>query len=207
MDTRENRPLMDDRHITGELPQYSPDGQKLAFYDGQNGGIRVISLADSKNILIKSNSPFFSWSPDSLSLLYFSDVVELENNYMNAYLYHLSSHQSDLLLNEYKGQFEFGYPTWSPDGHWITMAVRLARGGLSKQLVMLQVDGSEVKTITDTQLYTHSSYRWSPEGDWLVYQRLELGTSTAKPQIYAWNQTTGETKMVVDNGGTPDWLP
>jgi len=69
------------------------------------------------------------------------------------------------------------------------------------------VDGSEVKNITDTQLFTHSSYHWSPDGERLVYQRLELGSSEVKPQIFWWNRTTGETKLVVDGGSMPDWLP
>jgi Tol biopolymer transport system component len=204
---QKNSPFFDGKDQTGQFPQYAPDGLKLAYFDRQNRGIHIISLIGSDHILVKANSFYFTWSPDSKSLLYFSDVDEVGSHYMNTYIYHLDAHQSDLLLDEYKGQFEFGRPTWSPDGKWITVSARLAQGGLSKQLVMLSLDGSEVKNITDKQVYTHSSYHWSPDGEWLVYQRLELGTSSAFPQIYAWNPNTGETKMIVDGGGTPDWLP
>ena len=203
----ENGPLIAGNNGSGQFPQYSPDGQKLAYFDRENEGIRIINLTGPGHQLVKSNSPYFAWSPDSGNLLYFSDVVEMENHYMNTYIYRVGSHQSDLLLNEYKGQFEFGRPTWSADGNWITMAARLTQGGLSKQLLMLNVDGSEVKNITDTQLFTHSSYHWSPDGERLVYQRLELGSSEVKPQIFWWNRTTGETKLVVDGGSMPDWLP
>jgi Tol biopolymer transport system component len=205
--SRANHPLVDGKNNTGQFPQYSPDGQKIAYFDLNNKGIHILSLDGTDDKLIKTNSTYFSWSPDSTSLLYFGDVVELESLYMNTYIYHVATHQSELLLNEYKGQFEFGRPIWSPDGNWITLAARLVRGGMSQQLVMLRVDGSDVKNITDTQVYTHSSYHWNPDGTWLIYQRLELGTSSVTPQIFRWNRITGETKQIVDGGSMPDWLP
>ena len=207
LETLKSVPLVTSQPVGGLNPQYASDGQKIAFFDRTNEGIRIILLNGADSILLKSNSPIMAWSPDSTSLLYFNDVVEAENHYMNTYLYHLSTRKSEILLNEYKGQFEFGFPVWSPDGQWITMAARLAQGGMSKQLIMLRVDGSDVKTVTDTQVFTHSSYHWNPDGDLLVYQRLELGTSSARPQILVWNSTTGTSTVLVQGGGMPDWLP
>ena len=207
LQARNSAPLMAGLENHGQFPQYAPDGTKLAYFDGENEGIRIVDLNGNGQTVVKTNASLFTWSPDAASLFYFNDVTELENHYMNTYVYHLPTQQSEVLLNEYTGQFEFGRPTWSPDGKWITLAVRLVRGGMSQQLVMMRVDGSDVKTITDTQVFTHSSYHWDPNGDWLVFQRLELGNSSLKPQILVWNPSTGETKLVVEGGGMPDWLP
>jgi Tol biopolymer transport system component len=202
LETMDNRPV-----FNGQFPQYAPDGQKLAYYDIEHSGVRVINLANSQNSLLKSNSSVIAWAPDSSGLIYFNDMVELESHYINAFLYHFSSHQSEILLDQYKDQFEFGLPVWSPDGDWITMGVRLAQGGPSKQLVMLHIDGSRVKTITDTQVNTYSSYHWNPDGTLLLFQRLELGNSSAKPEIGLWDKTSETIKILFGGGGTPNWLP
>ena len=207
INTQKSQNLLTEKDVSCELPEVSPNGEKLAFFDSRAGGIRIVNLNGSDNRFLKTNTTFYDWSPDSQNLVYFSETTELENYYMDVFIYHIDAHQSEKLLNEYKGQFEFGNPVWSPDGKWITLAARLTLGSPSRQLVMFQTDGSAVKNITQTQLETYSSYQWSPDGKTLIFQGLELGSSSAVPQIITWDLAEAKTKVILNGGGNPSWLP
>lgn len=201
--------LVDGQNFSGQYPEFSPDGEKLAFFDKQVNGIHIVNLLNQKSVLLKANSSLLAWAPDSMSLLYFNEVQELGNNYSNALLYLIAEQKSEILLDQYRDQFVFGLPVWTPDGEWITMAVRLSRiqSSPNKQLLMVKRDGTAVKTITENPLYTQSAYHWSMNGEWLVFQRYQLGASDAKPDIVLWNKTTENTTVLVEGGGTPEWLP
>ncbi|MCE1253559.1 MAG: hypothetical protein LWX83_08430 [Anaerolineae bacterium] len=205
----ENKPLFEQPVLSGSVVSFSPDGKKLVMYDETQAGIRLINLATGENLLLKSNSAVLAWSPDSNRLIYFNQVQEHEQTYLNALLYDCQTNQSHILLDQYRDEFEFGEPVWSPDGEWITMAVRLARvqGSPTKQIMLLKIDGSVVKSITDDQLYTYSVYSWSPDGESLLFQRYRVGSSNMVPDILLWEKETNRTRVLINGGGRPAWLP
>ena len=60
-----------DPQITGFEPSWSPDGSRLAFFDGQAGGVRVWNLSRGLEWFAHSNlAPTGRWSPDGSAMLY-----------------------------------------------------------------------------------------------------------------------------------------
>ena len=108
--------------ITG--PTWSPDGAKIAF-SGAKGGITDIYTvdADGKNLTQLTHDKFGdvmpSWSPDGQTIAFAtergagSDIAQLVFPRLRIALYHLDTHQIDLLPNQAGLNIN---PMWSPDG-------------------------------------------------------------------------------------------
>ncbi len=56
-------------------------------------------------------------------------------------------------------------------------------------------------------MYTFGGYRWDPWGTALVFQRFELNTPFATPEVGVLSVATGAVTMLVTDGATPEWLP
>lgn len=206
--TGQAQPLMADKTISGINPQISPDGQNIAFYDPGRQGIWIIRESGRGEMqFLQTNTAMFAWSPDSKDLLYFNGGTDLTNYLMNIYLYHLDNQKADILLNEYKEQFEFGKPVWSVDGKWILMNIRYAQGSPGRKLIILSPDGAQSRIIADKQVEIYSSYLWNPDGQSIIYQKMEWGSSTVKPMILEKDLTSDAVKVLVEEGSMPEWLP
>jgi Tol biopolymer transport system component len=98
---------------------------------------------------------------------------------------------------------DFSQPRWSPDGESVAVSLRPVNANISKALWVLHLDGLFNRQITDDPRATFTAYEWDPWGDRLVYQRYDLGSS--KTSIWMWQ--SGESKMIIDSGTRPKWLP
>lgn len=93
-----------------------------------------------------------------------------------------------------------GYPTFSPDGQWISYI------DSDQVLWRSRADGTEPLKLSDGIQYTQLS-SWSPDGQRIAFMGLKPG----KPwRIYIVGRDGGEPKEAVigdDNQGTPTWSP
>lgn len=101
-------------------------------------------------------------------------------------------------------------PTWSPDGAQIAYVQ-------TDGIYVMNKDGTEArKVITqnipfDERFWNASSApipRWSPDGEWLVYDRCSNGEyicSIAESSIYKVEVASGKEVKIVDGGIFPDW--
>ena len=71
----------------------------------------------------------------------------------------------------------------------------------------MRPDGGEARPLTRDPVYTFGGYRWNPWGTALVFQRFELNTPFAKPELGVWDAATGQVTLLVADGSTPEWLP
>ena len=111
--------------ITG--PSWSPDGSKIVF-SGAKGGITDIYVvnADGKDLTQlthdKNGDVMPSWSPDGQTIAFATergqgtDVAQLVFPRLHIALYHLDTHQVELLPNQAGLNIN---PMWSPDGKTI----------------------------------------------------------------------------------------
>ncbi|MDZ4159972.1 MAG: hypothetical protein U1B80_09295, partial [Anaerolineaceae bacterium] len=96
---------------------------------------------------------------------------------------------------------------WSPDGEWLAVGLQVAGRWLSKQLWLMRLDGSGQTAITDNPVHTHAAYRWDASGQAIAFQRLQLGSSLARPEVVIWQRRTGDLVVVAQDAGMPAWLP
>ena len=65
------------------------------------------------------------------------------------------------------------YPTWSPDGKWLSFAM-WHNGNMD--LVKVNILGNQYHWLTDTPNIGESQSKWSPNGRWLAFSATEWAT-------------------------------
>ncbi len=196
--------------VQGHSPTWSPDGSKLAFFDGSVSSLRLLDINTSQEMLVKTlMGTVGSWSPDGRQMLFndlnFDEAVE--KPYASINLADFTTQTIKPVLGRELNWADYSVPAWSPDGAWIAISLRTPESGPTKQIWLMRPDGSEGRAITADPNYTFGGYRWNAWGDALVFQRFEMNKPFATPEIVVWSMTTGEMQVLVVDAATPEWLP
>lgn len=201
-------PLVTEKSIPGILPTFSPDGEKLSFYDSKSQGIRIVNKSGTNDFLLGTNrTQHGNWSPDGERFMFVDD--EMGQHSINSRLYVVdiaNSTISEPLKDVLTGK-ELGEPDWSPDGKRIAVGIRDEGGPLTRQLAVYDLNTNEVTQITDDPTVINASPEWSPYGGDIVFQQARLGTSNAKPVIALWNAAKKSVTTIAEDAALPVWLP
>ncbi len=201
-------PLISNTHSTGDKPSWSPDGQRLAYYDISSGGLRVVNMVDGTDIFLPSTSESaVSWSPDGTKMLYTDTQTALGEVFVLVYEANFETGVNQPALKDNPDVAEYGTPDWSPDGEWLATSVRLVGNLVNRQIWMMQLDGSQARPVTSDFTYSHNSYHWSPSGQELLFQRFSLNSSDARPEVVVWQRETEMLTVLAEDAGFPKWEP
>jgi Tol biopolymer transport system component len=200
--------LFQDTTIGGYDPAWSPDGHYLAFIDGLSNEIRVLDLQAKVDFSVPSEMGVTgAWSPDSRHLLTVNIELSGEQAYITVEAVDVQTQAVRRVLGDAGQPREYSVPAWSPDGRWLAIAIRPVSGAMGKQLWLVRPDGSNSILITGDPLMNHASYHWDPSGQKIVFQRVQLGSSDAKPEVVVWDQKTGEIITLAEDAFLPQWVP
>ena len=205
-DTGATSALFQDSQVLGYGPTWSPDGQRLAFFDGSVNGIRVLDLPTGATYVLPTFTGLVgAFAPDSATLL-FTDLT-IQNNETRSHLY-----AADLrtgAVNERSGPpgSDYGPPAWSPDGQWIAIGVRAESGGPGRQLWLMRPDGSEAHALLQDPAYTYGRYQWDPYSQRLAVQRLPLGTPFPKSEVVVVDIAGASEQLIAVDATLPTWWP
>jgi len=201
--------LYKDQQISGIDPNWSPKGRYLQFYDSDYEQIRVLDLTSNRVILIPTGQQAIgSWSPDGQNLLFTrAESSEIGLPYVRIYVAELATGDIHPLMEADLGQVDASLPVYSPDGQSLVMGVRGLAGSANKQLWLIPLDGRANQPITDDPGASFAAYRWDPNGNRLVFQRLQLQSSQSRPQVMMWLRESGEFRIIAEDAARPQWLP
>ena len=209
LSTGQGSPLYKDPKISGDVPSWSPDGVRIASFDDQAGGTRVLELFTNQDIVLPSSEgQIGSWSFDGKKMLFIdsnsSDLNPHEHIYEVDFVVQ-ATHPIPDPVND--ADVIYSVPELAPDGFLMAIGLRYADGPPSKQIWLMQKDGSLARPLTENQVFTQAAYRWDPFGKALVYQRLELGSSQTRPEVVIWQGEGSKFTMIATDAGQPKWLP
>ncbi len=193
-------------------PQWSPDGQQLAWTKTQVKGLgnftNDICLApvtdpNNFNCLTKdqSSNTEASWSPDGTRLVFASDRGENQD----IWVVDIASGEQTRLTHDEGWAFQ---PVWSLDGEWILFIWNVESGTLeggNLNLHVVKPDGSELHALADGEQFKGGA-AYSPSGKQVAYMSNESG----KWAIYVMNVDGSELRQVTDgqaNALYPSWVP
>jgi len=181
---------------------------KLAFVSsdsfGSAGEICVMSDQHrTMTLAFKTREPEFL--PDGKRIIYSANDSEAQG----IYIYDLKEQTSTPLLTNIANTEA---PSWSPDGTKI--AFEVYQDGLkSSQIYTANVNGSDVKQLTEGQFYNWTP-RWSPDGKKLVFETTRNDTpKTHRPggyrDIYVMDSDGQNQINLTTNtfGHHPSWSP
>ncbi|MBN1426989.1 MAG: PD40 domain-containing protein [Anaerolineae bacterium] len=206
--TGQSAPLFQDDQVLGFDPVWSPDGNRLAFFDGNSQAIRVIDLSNGDTFRLPSMmGEAGSFSPDGAQLAY-ADIKQVGRQfYPDIMLAHLGIDGGlEPLLDQAE---ENQAPTWSPDGKWIAFGHRLLNReqGFGFQLMLIDPAGRWIQQITDDPGYNNSLFAWSPGSDRILLHRFDLQSAPDTLELWVYGLDDGSLTRLVDNAFGGQWLP
>lgn len=200
--------LFQTSQVLGYEPSWSPDGTRLAMFDGSVGSLRILNLQTSDEMLLPTQmGTMGSWSPDGEQMLFTDLVFSGEQPYASVMLADFAARTITPVLGREPNFADYGRPAWSPDGQWLAISQRVPESGPGHQVWLMRPDGSEARPIANDPAYTFSGYHWDPTGQALVFQRYALSQAAAQPGILVWQLQTNETRVLAENATLAAWLP
>jgi Tol biopolymer transport system component len=207
LETRQNAPLYEDQQIIGYGPSWSPDGSRLASYDGIKDEIRLLDLLTSKQVIIPSQlgSPV-TWSGDGESFIY-TDVDTAD------FGVYTRVHQAKISINEISTLFgdnddhDYAYNmlAWSPVEDKLVLGLRPAANDPSMALFLMDPYNRDGWVVVDQPGYSYNNPYWDPWGRAFIFQQFKL-QGVYKPEIALWMPGL-EQPQVLAEGLMPHWLP
>jgi Tol biopolymer transport system component len=207
------RPLFSDSQRVGYSPQWSPDSQWLASYDANITGIVIVNLADGRERTIRAlQGELGAFSPDGRWLTYPKIVDNRETGRSVAHitLVDLSTElavESDLTpANDPNNDTEH---LWLADSQGLILARRTPNPNqvMGAQLYkMLLSDRVAIPLVVDAT-YSNGRLALSPNGGQLAFQRIALGRQGARPEVWLYDLTTSELRLLAENAIAPQWIP
>jgi TolB protein len=192
---------------------WSSDGQRVAFVGEKNKvGDLYVANADGKKLKkITNNADLeFSpdWSPDD------SQIAFSSCKYEGCQIYSTSPDGKEFLpLVTFEDVKGLRMGDWSPYGNRIIFeGDDYSYGVLGvAQLFYVNIDGSEIIQLTDTELYNFSP-SFSPDGEWITLIRetsIDAGYNTTDDVYVMRANGTQEINITNDNAKQfyPRWAP
>lgn len=204
-------PVYADSQVVGHGPAWSPDGRRIASWDGPSGGIRVLDLQTDEQVLLATETGASgAWSPGGKEML-FTRYETVEGAHRAAiYRADFESGETRLFLNSEGGDAAYGMPAWSPDGERIAFSLRFDQAGPARSIQIVGADGRPSglvgSAVGGEADYIYGFYSWDAPGKALLFQRTRLG-SVAETEVGVYWLATGETRFLAKGDGWPQWLP
>ena len=177
------RPVIQTSDQWNHSPDFSPDGNRVAFISTRSGGAELwVADRDGANPrqLTTFGRAYFRpprWSPDGSRIVISASV----NGQLDLYSVDLSGNLTRL-TNDHDDEIA---PAWSHDGQSVMFGAR--RSGTWQVMRLMIADGSR------TQLTTDGGYaaQPSPDGRQIFFTRLE------RPGVWSMPAAGGEARLIV----------
>lgn len=200
--------LFNNPGLYGSLALFSPEGSMVSFYDFGEQAIRLVNLQDGSSSIIPSRlAGRGSWSPDG-SVLIVADW-DGEGTIPTSTLFRLDL-QTRSVSRFFDESFEglgVSLPVWSPDGELVVCGVQTQSRQEGKQLWLFDRNGKPILQITNDPQMNYSSYQWSPDGQRVVFQQINLSQSNDSPKILMWYRAEQRVETLFEDGAFPQWMP
>ncbi len=212
VNTVETHLLFDDPQIRGADPIWSPDGRRVAVYDGQSGGIRVHDLETGRDTVIHSEQGVSgTFSPDGSRLVFPALVRGAigQEFYTHLEMFDFTLQGGLPVTGTPDTPVEDVLAAWSPDGSRLALARRYLDGRFTagQQIYLLDVVSGEAAPLVVDPAYTHAGIGWDSTGQRIVFQRFSLVESGAQPEVWVIDLRSGELTRTAENAYLPAWLP
>lgn len=146
------------------FPSWSPDGEWIVYDDPIVGSFNILKIkkdgAEVTGICYDARMP--SWSPNGSNLVLQKHLVLLGNTSLELFIIDTTNQNAIRITDNNNDEL---YPRYAPDGQKIIFTQK-HETSLNYQLYTININGSGIAKITDTQGYTAD---YSPDGEKIVF--------------------------------------
>ena len=197
-----------EKHITGTNPVFSPDSQKLAMSNPEEGFVRVLDLSSGVGRQIETSTlDPITWAADSNHIFFTENDATGILLQSRLFQVDLASMLVEPFMAAQLSSYDVGGMKITHDGIWAAFALRSGDTQTGRQIYISKMDGSQFQAVTDEPGTSHTAIQWSPDGTWLVFQEYTPGAANAVPRVIVWDRVSGEFIVAAENGALPAWLP
>jgi dipeptidyl aminopeptidase/acylaminoacyl peptidase len=217
------RPLADDSQMIGHSPQWSLDGNSIAFFsaDLANPGVMVYNFNPQNsedptlNFVPAYNGSVGSLSPNGRSLIFPDLVNRGDQVYTHLKIVDFTQNPPTFRnLTEPNEPIDDIAVQWHPDGSGATLIRRYSdeRWTRGYQLYDIDIETGAVLPLLVDEHYSHHFFTWDLTGENLLMQRLPLLqddgniNAQARPEIWVLNTKTGNLTKITDSAYFPRWV-
>lgn len=189
------------RLTEGIYGEWSPDGTRIAFSGPQcerRFDWRVLDTATGEiaDVLPDYPNATVFISPDWKHIAYFKELPPSDTPDAGTPLYAADFDGSNERMLP-TGPLRYAWPSWSPDGKWVTYSADVVVGGLvNSRPFLVASDGSAPPVPLADQGYV---YGWSPDSSMLVVNGNE--------GLTLYRVADGERTTVLDRPAGVQWSP
>lgn len=197
-----------DTQKLGYAPSWSPDGGRLAYFDGVEGRIVVVDMDGGGETYLPTTAGLVgSWSPGGEQMLY-HDVQVLDAGALNV-IYRADFVNQDVLplFDPPPGDGDYSSPLWSPDGARVAFKGRPAEMGPGDQIWITPPDGAFALVVSGDPDYLHADLSWDPWGTQLLFKRIPLGVPFPEQEVWLWSGVDNSLRQILPDAMLPAWLP
>lgn len=217
------RSLATDSQLIGHSPEWSLDGNTIAFYsaDLASSGIIVYNFNPQTtdeaqlSLVPASSGSVGSLAPNGRSLIFPDIVFRGDQVYNHLKIVDFSQNPPTFQnLTAAEDPIDDIDVQWNPNGNRVTIIRRYSdeRWTRGFQLYDIELDTGELIPLLVDERYSHSAFTWDKTGENLLMQRLPLLTedgsinSLARPEIWVLNVESGNLIRIAESGYLPRWV-
>jgi WD40 repeat protein len=207
MQNKQDVALFEDQQIIGIEPAWSPDGTRLASFDGSKQEFRLLDLASSSQATIPSQlGNSIAWSADGSTFVY-TDLVT------NEFGTHSRIREAKLDTNEImtlfgdadERDYRYNSLAFSPAADLLVIGLQPNDKDPSEALWLIHLATLDGQSIADQPGYVYDSPAWDLWGSAVIFQQFKLKGGYT-PEIGLWTPDMQQPRVLAE-GTLPEWLP